>query len=217
MDGSEGNRTNRELDEWRGRFGDEYTDRNVVDWRARSPLFREMLRGLRLRRILEVGCNRGHNLLSLTRLVGQEVKVVGVEPNSHARALARALNPGADVLAGQVYDLPFKDSTFDLVLTWGVLIHVPLAKLATALDEAWRVAARYILAVEYFAEAETTIQYRGHSDLLWKRDFLRHYQTQFPGLGLLRTGYWGQEEHEDRVNWWLLAKPRRGDLGPSSS
>jgi hypothetical protein len=56
---------NRQLDEWRGRFGDEYTDRNVVDWSTRVSLFREMLNGLRLRRILEIGCNRGHTLCVL--------------------------------------------------------------------------------------------------------------------------------------------------------
>ena len=214
--GSGGKRTNRQLDAWTGRFGDEYTERNVVDWSTRLPLFQEMLKGLRLRRILEVGCNRGHNLLALSRLAGEDARVVGIEPNSRARALARALNPGAPVLAGESYHLPFHDSVFDLVLTWGVLIHVPLAKLPTALAEIWRVAARHILAVEYFAEAETTIQYRGHNDLLWKRDFLQHYKTQFPGLGLLRKGYWGEKEHEDRVSWWLLERSSSGHLDPAS-
>ncbi len=168
-----------------------------------------MLEGLGLRRILEVGCNRGHNLVALSRLLGPSAEIVGVEPNPHARSLARAESPTTTILAGDAYELPFRDRSFDLVFTWGVLIHVPLHSLAGALEEIHRVSAGYILAVEYFAEHETRIPYRGHDDLLWKRDFLRHFQEQSPDLSLVRRGYWGPEQGADRVNWWLLTRARQ--------
>lgn len=196
----------KQLQVWEGEFGDEYTNRNVVDWRARLPLFQDMLRALPLRRILEVGCNRGHNLISLLHLLGEDAEVVGVEPNPYARALAKASRPTVEVLAGNSYALPFRDAAFDLALTWGVLIHVPLWYLSVALKEIVRVARRYILAVEYFAERETPILYRGRDDLLWKRNFLRHYRDQFPNLQLLREGFWRKEQAADGVNWWLLEK-----------
>jgi len=170
-------------------------------------LFQKMLKDIHPSRILEVGCNRGHNLVALAHVFGDGTKLVGIEPNTHARALARTLSSGAEIVAGDAYDLPFKQSAFDLVLTWGVLIHVPLEKLPVALAEIWRVTAQYILSVEYYAEKETAIQYRGHGDLLWKRDFRRHYQAHLPDLGLLREGYWGKQDREDKVNWWLLSKP----------
>ena len=192
---------------WEGEFGKAYTDRNVTDWRTRLPAFRQMLGGLPIKRVLEVGCNRGHNLVALAELLGGGSDVVGVEPNRYALELARASSVKVGVLYGHAFDLPFKDGYFDLVFTAGVLIHIPLADLPVALSEIYRVSKRYILAIEYFAEEETVIHYHGHDDLLWKRDFLKHYQTQFPDLTLIRSGYWGPEHGFDRTHWWLLEKP----------
>jgi protein-L-isoaspartate O-methyltransferase len=66
---------------WEGEFGKDYTDGNVIDWRTRLRAFRQMLDGLPIKRVLEVGCNRGHNLVCLAELLGEESEVVGVEPN----------------------------------------------------------------------------------------------------------------------------------------
>ena len=186
-----------------------------MEWRTRLPLFRTMLQGLELRRILEVGCNRGHNLVALSEIFGPSTEIAGVEPNPHARALARAASPLTSILAGHAYELPFRDRSFDLVFTWGVLIHVPLRSLGDALAEIHRVSAGYVLAVEYFAERETRIPYRGQDDLLWKRDFLRHYLEKFPDLALVRQGRWGHEHGADRVNWWLLRREVRAREGPT--
>lgn len=192
---------------WEGEFGKAYTARNVIDWRTRLPAFRHMLKGLPIKRVLEVGCNRGHNLVALAELLGEGSNVVGVEPNRYALELARASSVKVGVLPDHTFDLPFKDGYFDLVFTAGVLIHIPLADLPIALAEIYRVSKRYILAIEYFAEEQTVIHYHGHDDLLWKRDFLTHYQTQFPDLTLLRNGYWRPEDGFDRTHWWLLEKP----------
>jgi len=192
---------------WEGEFGKAYTDRNVIDWHTRLPAFRQMLDGLPIKRALEVGCNRGHNLIALAELLGGGGDIVGIEPNRYSLELARASSTKVGVLYGHAFDLPFKDGYFDLVFTAGVLIHIPLTDLPAALAEIYRVSKRYILAIEYFAEEETVIHYRGHDDLLWKRDFLKHYRTQFPDLTLLRSGYWGPEDGFDRTHWWLLEKP----------
>src|SRR5262249_10851693 len=107
---------------------------------------------------------------------------------------------------GSLARLPFPDRSIDLVFTAGVLIHVPLADLPAALGEIYRCSRRYVLAVEYAAAEETVIPYRGHSNLVWKRDFLGHYRAQFPDLRLLRQGFWGPEDHFDQCTWWLLEK-----------
>src|ERR1700690_2785240 len=52
-----------QLETWEGEFGVAYTDRNVVDPTARIEAFRTMVDGLDIARLLEVGCNRGHNLV----------------------------------------------------------------------------------------------------------------------------------------------------------
>ncbi len=188
-----------QLEVWEGEFGKDYTDRNVIDWRVRLPAFKQMLDGLPIGRALEVGCNRGHNLVAVAELLGGG-DVVGIEPNRYALELARASSVKVGVLYGHAFDLPFKDRYFDLVFTAGVLIHIPLGDLPVALSEIYRVSKRYILAIEYFAEEETTIHYRGHDDLLWKRNFLKYYQTQFPDLTLIRSGYWRPEDGFDRCH-----------------
>lgn len=197
-----------QLENWSSDFGREYTNRNVIDWHARLPAFRTMLSGLNVTRVLEVGCNRGHNLLALSELLGGDGEIVGVEPNLYAVELARTSSSKVAVLRGNIFDLPFKAGSFDLVFTVGVLIHIPLESLQAAMLELARVSSRYLLAAEYFAEQETAISYRGSSDLLWKRDFLGHFQSCLPKINLLRSGYWGPEDGFDRVHWWLFEQPR---------
>ena len=202
-----GRQMTQQLNAWQGEFGTAYTDRNVVDWRVRLPAFRQMLNGLSLQRVLEVGCNRGHNLMLLAELLGEDCDVVGVEPNQHALELARQATSKAGVLHGNAFDLPFKDGYADLVFTAGVLIHIGPAELPVALAEMVRVSRRYLLSIEYFAEEETAITYRGQEGLLWKRDFPGCFQTQFPDMRLVRQGYWDAESGFDRTHWWLLEKP----------
>ncbi len=195
----------KQLEKWSGEFGQKYTDRNQVDWHTVVPLLHPIVEGLPLKRVLEVGCNRGHNLLALQEILGEGVELAGVEPASYARKIARAA--GLDVRAADAFGLPFPDGYFDLVFTAGVLIHVALEDLARAMGEIYRCSRQYVLAVEYFADEETVIPYHGHQNLLWKRNFLRHYQELFPDLRLVRQGYY---EEWDRSAWWLLEKPVPG-------
>jgi pseudaminic acid biosynthesis-associated methylase len=197
---------NPQLDAWRGDFGKEYTERNCVDWHIRLPAFREIVNGLSLSRVLEVGCNRGHNLVALREIIGPDAELIGIEPNAQARQAAAAWADRISVLQGTIYDLPFKDGFFDLTFTCGVLIHIDLPNLANALRELYRCSRRYVLAIEYYAEQETVIPYRGHNDLLWKRDFLHHYRDLFPDLVQVRGGYLEAKEGFDRSHWWLLEK-----------
>ncbi len=195
---------NTQLKNWSSDFGREYTNRNVVDWQARLPAFRTMLSGLKMNRVLEVGCNRGHNLLALSNLLDRKSQIVGIEPNSYAVEIARASSPQIAVLRGDISDLPFKTGYFDLAFTVGVLIHIPLDSLPAAICELSRVSSRFLLAAEYFSERDTAMPYRGQTDLLWKRNFLEHFQKCIPNIRLLRSGYCGPQDGFDSVHWWLM-------------
>ena len=197
---------NRQLETWENKFGNEYTDRNVIEWRSRLEAFKEVLSGLPVQSILEVGCNRGHNLIALTEMLPTDSQVVGIEPNQYAREIARAASAKIGVLNGNVYDLPFKEGYFDVVFTAGVLIHIPPSNLRKAISEIYRVSRRYILAIEYFSEEEEVVNYRGHTDLLWKRNFPEIYQQTFDDLKLIRSGYWANEKGFFRSHWWLFEK-----------
>lgn len=154
-----------QLSHWQGQFGVDYTDRNHVDSATRVDGFNRMLHGLDIKSVLEVGCNRGHNLDALASL---GYTASGIEPGGYARALAR--EQGLDAHDGTLYDIPYLDRSFDLVFTSGVLIHVPPERLLEGLAEMCRVTSRYLLCVEYHAAADTELRYRGLDEMLWCRD-----------------------------------------------
>ena len=201
---------NARLQFWEGDFGTAYTDRNIGDTAVLVKTFSRLLKGLELNRVLEVGCNRGHNLVALAGLLPESSEVVGVEPNQHARGIARQADARLTVVEGNAFDLPFKNGHFDLAFTAGVLIHIAPDDLPAALREMHRVTRRYVLAIEYFAEETTPVNYRGHEGYLWKRHFLHDYQTEFPNLALVRSGFFGPEEGFDHCHWWLLEKKQTG-------
>lgn len=196
---------NKQLDAWSGEFGDAYTDRNTVNWLTRLTAWQEMTGDLTLSQVLEVGCNRGHNLQCLAEIFPQAI-IAGIEPN--ARSLAGSTYDKRNIATVNcaVYETPYPDASFDLVFTAAVLIHIPAESLGQALATIYRLSRRYILAVEFFEESETEIEYRGRKELLWKRDFLKEYQSRFPDLTLVKSGYFTKEQGFDRCHWWLLEK-----------
>ncbi|OGV55815.1 MAG: hypothetical protein A2X49_11500 [Lentisphaerae bacterium GWF2_52_8] len=198
----------KQLEVWEGEFGKAYTDRNNVDWRQRLNAFTRMLANNEIKSVLEVGCNKGHNLVAISKVLGPESELVGLEPNRYAMDIAKQTCPGISFMHGNALDIPFKDDFFDLVFTSTVLIHISLEDLPFVMSEIHRTSRRYILAIEYFAEEETPIHYRGNDELLWKRDFLKHYKTLFPKLSLRDSGYWDANDRFDRTHWYLLEKPR---------
>ena len=206
-----GTRSTEQLAAWQGPFGDAYTDRNRIDWRVRYEAFRAILADLAIRRVLEVGCNRGHNLAALAEWLGPEAEITGVEPNDHALELARRAPPRVKAVSGTAFDLPFEDGHFDLVFTSGVLIHVAPDDLPAALGEMHRTSRRYLLAIEYGAEVETMVPYRGRDDLLFKRDFPAAFTDRFADLRLSGSGEWNWSGEE--ATWWLMEKRQAGRDG----
>lgn len=192
-----------QLDRWTGEFGDQYTQRNVVDWRDRVGAWWTMLKGLEPDRVLEVGANRGHNLLALKRLaIGWGY--YGIEPNASA-AQNKPANCNYWRSLDEYIASPFPG--FDLVFTCGVLIHIPPNELDATLRKIHALSRKYILCIEYFADQETTVEYRGFTDMLWKRNWPQEYESRFPDLQLIRSGFWGKDAGFDDVNWWLWEKP----------
>lgn len=190
---------------WRSEFGDAYTERNVFDYQVRLPAWRVMMEGLELSRILEVGCNYGGNLRALAD-INPAWDITGIEPNDHARKMAPQCQSHIHLLPGTVFDMDFEGGAFDLSFTANVLIHIALADLPAAIQQIYRSSRRYMLAIEYFAEQETEINYRGHTNALWKRNFKKHFEDLNPSLRLLRTGYWDKTVGFDASTWWLWEK-----------
>ncbi len=105
------------------------------------------------RRLLEIGCGDG-------RLLGwaqaQGAQPIGLDPDRGQLARARRNAPDAWLVAGRGERLPFASASFDLVLCFNSLHHVPLTAQWDALAEIARVlvSGGELLVVEPLAEGE---------------------------------------------------------------
>lgn len=204
----------KQLSAWTGAFGNEYITRNEVTREkvaGKALAFAEMLRplaGATPRSILEVGANVGLNLRALREIT--DADLYALEPNATARQrlVTDGVTEPGRTFDGSARSIPLADGAVDLVFTSTVLIHVPPDDLKAACQEMYRVARRYILCNEYFAAKPETIDYRGHGDLLFKRDFGGFWMDEFPQLKLRDYGFlWRRVAAMDSTTWWLFEKP----------
>jgi SAM-dependent methyltransferase len=156
--------------EWRG---ERYAASDVGGTRVRQLLLVRVLEQIRPRRVLEVGCGNGVNLMLLAGRL-PEVSFTGADLTREGPRAARALQreaelprpmqayaplPLADVTAfrrvdfatGDATRLPFPDGAFDLVVTILALEQMERVRDA-ALREIARVAGRHTVMIEPFAE-----------------------------------------------------------------
>lgn len=188
---------------WAGDFGNEYTQRNKIDWQWRRSFWELMVEKAQPRSVLEVGCNAGHNLLAL-RSVDPTMKLRGVDLNGEALAQAREHSLDARDVSGLEVGKLWPQH-FDLVFTAGVLIHVAPADILPMMRSIVRASKKWVLAVEYWAPVEEAVTYRGHEDRLWRRPFGGLYEDL--GLTMEATGELGNGDGFDLCTYWLLKKP----------
>ena len=183
---------------WSQTFGDEYTVRNDKDYSPRTEFFRNLLLRYPAESILEVGCNQGMNL----DLIGG--RQYGCDVNPGAVRMCHTRHPDLNVICCSGYVLPFQSDFFDLVFTCGVLIHQRPNEVVQMMEEVERVSRKYVLAMEYAAEAFEEIPYRGQKEALFKGPYGEMYKSL--GLHLIATGFLGLEQGFDSVTFWMFEK-----------
>lgn len=117
-----------------------------------SDVVRESLT-LKGARVLDVGCGDG----ALVRVMARAgAKVTGLEISEDQLVRARAASPAADesYQVGRAEALPFDHQTFDIVVIFNSLHHVPVEVQDKALAEAARVleSGGYLFVMEPLAE-----------------------------------------------------------------
>lgn len=194
---------------WAGEFGTEYSRRNVGDELLASNvhLFSQILqRAPGVASVLELGANIGLNLRAIRSLL-PNVELDAVELNE-AAAKELMLWGEAQVHVQSLLEF-HTQRQWDMTLAKGVLIHVNPEQLAKAYDLLHSATKSYICICEYYSRSPTAISYRGHSDVLFKRDFAGEMLDRFPDLHLVDCGF---EYHRanvfpmDDVTWFLLRK-----------
>lgn len=186
---------------WSGSFGDEYTHRNNQHFKQRKDFWIRLCTQLKLKRVLEVGCNACGNL----KWIDGQAEAFGVDINRKALEVARVAWPSLNLIYAVARDLPFKDGFFDLAFTCGVLIHQPAESLKQVMGEIVRCSNRYVLAMEYYAAQREEIPYRKQEGALFRDDFGGIYQREFK-LKLVEAGRLTMEDGFDDVTYWVLMK-----------
>lgn len=165
-------------------------DRSGVP-RFRNVILGAVIRTLKPRRVLEVGCGNGINLLLLASQF-PDVAFTGLELTDAGNRVARELqqaealppalaaysvitgtDPQAfrriDFLKGDATAMPFADGAFDLVFT--VLSVEQMERVRDkALTEIARVSSGHVLNMEPFLEANRSLLRRAH---VYGRDYFR--------------------------------------------
>lgn len=136
----------------------EYNTGNYDKYMTSNPLKKKMVNNLNSRiigimgkllskpekvyRILDAGCGEGF-ISNLIFNNFRNVEITGLEYTSEAVRIARSMNNKINYLQGDIYKMPFEDSSFDMVICTEVLEH--LESPLDALRELHRVSENEIL------------------------------------------------------------------------
>lgn len=187
---------------WSGSFGNSYHERNRVDWRARVEFWQSAIEFCTPATVFELGCGPGWNLRAIQQCA-PNTGVFGADLNQQAVDEARAAGLEVQLVGQHGIAGLYEPGSMDIVCTAGCLIHVPPADLSRTMQDLIELSGRYVLAIEYQADQEEEVEYRGQMGLLWKRPYGKLYQDL--GLVLLSEGVAGGF---DACNYALLEKPQ---------
>jgi len=145
--------------------------------------------------VLEVGCGSGSNLALIQKKL-PNVKISGIDINKTAIANAVKHLGNIQLVVGNADSLPFKDNSFDVVITDATLLYISPEKIEKVRDELLRVAKRAIIMVEFQVD-----DFNGLGQIAL-RHWARDYKKLFEGyeVEISSTGY------QNSLKWDALGK-----------
>ncbi len=208
-------KSTKQMQEWTGQFGKEYTDRNALTLEEMELMYKERYGITRTEmnskfigdlnrdmKVLEVGSNIGNQLLLLQKAGFKNL--YGIELQSYAVELSKSRTKDINIIQGSAFDIPFKDGFFSLVFTSGLLIHIAPQGITGVLDEIFRCTDRYIWGFEYYSDVHTSIHYRGHTSLLWKANFPQLFLARFRNLRMIKEEHFKWLDNDQNTDSMFL-------------
>lgn len=127
---------------------------------------------------LDVGCGTGY-LVKWLRFFG--IDAHGVEVSQSALDLSMdSIRPY--LKKGDILDLPYRDSEFDLVLTYDVLEYLEKSKIKKAIEETIRISRKYTLHKIYTMENAWVTLFHGRDYALLSIFSARYWQKIFDSV-----------------------------------
>ncbi|WP_020560572.1 pseudaminic acid biosynthesis-associated methylase [Thiofilum flexile] len=195
---------------WATEFGDEYSSRNIGNgWIAsNTALFSKILsRTTNVKSLIEFGSNIGLNLRSIKNLA-PDTRLAAIEINSTAITELKKWAEVNKIYEGSILDVEITEK-YDLAFIKGVLIHINPEHLRNVYEKLYQSSSKYICLIEYYNPSPVTINYRGHNDRLFKRDFAGEMLDIYPDLKLVDYGFVYRRDPnfpQDDATWFLLEK-----------
>ena len=194
---------------WAEQGGDEYIKRNSNPKIVASNIafFSRVLRRTSgILSVIEFGANIGLNLMAIQQLMGY-VEAFAVEINSEAAKNLQSQGI-CNVFEQSIFDYncPFGR---DLVISKGLLIHINPAYIEKAYEIIYDASNKYILLAEYYNPVPVEVEYRGHRDRLFKRDFAGEMMNIYPDLELIDYGFVYHRDPnfpQGDMTWFLMQK-----------
>lgn len=194
---------------WASDFGDEYISRNQNKEliASNTALFSSILQKTRnVQSIIEFGSNIGNNLHAIRNLLPY-ADLSAIEINASAVEYLKKID-GLTIHHQSILDFVPNDKK-DFVFIKGVLIHINPDALPDVYQKLYETSSRYICISEYYNPTPMELNYRGHSEKMYKRDFAGEMLDLYPDLELVdyKFGYHRDPvfEHGD-MTWFLLEK-----------
>ena len=195
---------------WMSEFGNNYINRNQISklLPAKINLFSNILKYTEgVSSFLELGSNIGTNLLALNQLK-PNASLNALEINKIACKELKSLNICDTVWEGTILE-NIKLKKTSLTFTCGVLIHINPNNLVKAYEKLYKWSKKYILICEYFNPTPVQIDYRGHNDKLFKRDFAGDLLNKYKDLSLIHYEFCYKNDNNfpmDNITWFLMKK-----------
>lgn len=195
---------------WFGEFGNEYISRNSSKELLASNLnfFSQAFNQIqRPNSLIKFGANVGMNLKAIKQLF-PNIELSAVEINKSASDRLRDFLGKENVFNGSILEYN-PSQKFDIALIKTVLIHINPEKLPTVYEKLYQSSNKYILIAEYYNPSPVTVNYRGHNDRLFKRDFAGELLEMYDDLELIDYGFVYKRDNvfpQDDVTWFLLEK-----------
>ena len=195
---------------WASRYAQEYIRKNsTFDHELGATAWRTMLaKAHGIANYLECGCNIGRNVEQIKRVLPEAQPSV-IEISEPAFRIVTATQKMHHAFNGSILESRLPTRSFDLVFTIGVLIHIAPDALLAHMQKMFDYSAKYILMGEYFNRTPVTLEYRGETDKLFKRDFGKLFIENFH-VRLVDYGFlWGHIYDKagfDDITWWLFER-----------